>query len=387
MASSKDIVDSTTIDTALTALDEYVTLGRSGLRVSPVTLGAMTFGEQGGLGANFEESRKVFDHYYESGGNFIDTANIYTNGDSERFLGDYISDKRSDIVLASKYTISPAFGGILAGTPLNRPNVNSGGNGRRSLAESIDASLKRLRTGSLDVLYVHMYDWLTPIEETIRALDDVVRSGKAHYIAISDAPAWVVSRANTIAELRGWSQFIGLQTKYSLVDRSYEYDLLPAASYLGLGTVTWGILESGLLTGKYPRPAPSSTPKEPTTFREAFALGAADEKAWAIVDEVKAVAQEIGRTPAQVATNWTLQRLGVTSILAGARTVDQLKQNLEALTFTLTPEQIARLDKISEPAPTQIPFSTRFVKNGGWATYIQPGKSKPAPEFHGTLGF
>ncbi|KAJ1963165.1 hypothetical protein GGI12_002220, partial [Dipsacomyces acuminosporus] len=223
--------------------------------------------------------------------------------------------------------------------------------------------------------------------ETIRALDDVVRSGKAHYIAISDTPSWVISKANAIAELRGWTQFIGVQTKYSLVDRSYEYDLLPAASHLGIGTITWGILESGLLAGKYSRPDPTN-PKEAATFRERYALGAAtDDKAWAIVDEVKAIAQEIDRTPAQVVTNWTLQRPGITSILAGARTVDQLKQNLEALTFTLTPEQIARLDKVSEPAPTQIPFSTRFVMNGGWSSFMQPGKSKPAPEFRGTLGF
>ncbi|KAI8323714.1 aldo/keto reductase [Martensiomyces pterosporus] len=349
MSSSKDTVDSTAVNKALTALDEYVTLGKSGLRVSPVNLGAMTFGEAGGFGANLEDSRKVFDYYYENGGNFVDTANIYTNGDSERFLGDFISDKRSDI--------------------------------------SIDASLKRLRTGSLDVLYVHVYDWLTPIEETIRALDDVVRSGKAHYIAISDTPSWVISRANTIAELRGWSQFIGLQTKYSLIDRSFEYDLLPATSHLGLGTVTWGILESGFLTGKYSR-ADAEASKENASFRATVALSAtSNEKSWDILDEVKAVAQEVGRTPAQVATNWTLQRPGVTSILAGARTVDQLKQNLEALEFTLTPEQIARLDKVSEPSPAQIPFSTRFVQNGGWSTYIQPGKSKPAPEFRRTLGF
>ncbi|KAJ1959686.1 hypothetical protein GGI12_004208 [Dipsacomyces acuminosporus] len=387
MSSSKDTVDTTTIDTALTALDEYVTLGKSGLRVSPVTLGAMTFGEYAGFGASYEESRKVFDHYYENGGNFVDTANTYTDGNSERFLGDYISDKRSDIVLASKYTINPPFAKVLAGESAGRVNINAGGNGRRNLAESIDASLKRLRTGNLDVLYVHVYDWLTPIEETIRALDDVVRSGKAHYIAISDTPSWVISKANTIADLRGWTQFIGLQTKYSMLDRSYEYDLLPAVSHLGLGTVAWGILESGLLTGKYSRPQPNDT-EQAATLRERFALGAAtDDKAWAIVDEVKAIAQEIDRTPAQVATNWTLQRPGITSVLAGARTVDQLKQNLEALTFTLTPEQIARLDKVSEPAPSQIPFSTRFVKNGSWASFMQAGKSKPAPEFRSTLGF
>ncbi|KAI8320110.1 aldo/keto reductase [Martensiomyces pterosporus] len=387
MSSLKDTADSTAVDKVLTALDEYVTLGRSGLRISPVTLGAMTFGEATGFGANLEESRKVFDYYYENGGNFVDTANIYTNGDSERFLGDFISDKRSDVVLASKYTTSPHLVEARAGESARRHNVNAGGNSRRNLAESIDASLKRLRTGNLDILYVHVYDWLTPIDETIRALDDVVRSGKAHYIAISDAPSWVFSTANTIASLRGWSQFIGLQTKYSLVDRSFEYDLLPAASYLGLGTVPWGILESGFLTGKYSR-SDFEGATDQGTFRKALVAGAAaNAQAWDVLDEVKAVAQEVGRTPAQVATNWALQRPGVTSILAGARTVDQLKQNLEALEFTLTPEQIARLDKVSEPSPTQVPFSTRFVQNGGWSTFLQPGKSKPAPEFRQTLGF
>ncbi|KAI8323715.1 Aldo/keto reductase [Martensiomyces pterosporus] len=303
MSSSKDTADSTAVNKALTALDEYVTLGKSGLRISPVTLGAMTFGEAGGFGANLEDSRKVFDYYYENGGNFVDTANIYTGGDSERFLGDFISDKRSDIVLASKYTTSPHLVEVVAGLPPRKLN------------------------------------------------------------------------------------FIGLQTKYSLIDRSFEYDLLPVTSHLGLGTVPWGILESGFLTGKYSR-SDFEGGSGQTTLRKSLAAGAAaNAQAWDILDEVKAVAQEVGRTPAQVATNWTLQRPGVTSILAGTRTVDQLKQNLEALEFTLTPEQIARLDKVSEPSHAQIPFSTRFVQNGGWSTYIQPGKSKPAPEFRHTLGF
>ncbi|KAJ1931318.1 hypothetical protein FBU59_006754, partial [Linderina macrospora] len=170
---SKDTVDSTTTDQVLTSLDEYVQFGRSGIRVSPVSLGAMTFGASTGFGVDFEESRKVFDYYYEQGGNFVDTANMYSNGDSERYVGDLISDKRSDIILASKYSLNPQAGEALSGLSPGRVNPNRGGNGRRSLAESIDASLKRLRTGSLDILYVHAFDWLTPIEETIRALDDV----------------------------------------------------------------------------------------------------------------------------------------------------------------------------------------------------------------------
>ncbi|KAJ1933182.1 hypothetical protein EC988_009204, partial [Linderina pennispora] len=250
---TKDTVDSTSTDQVLTSLDEYLQFGRSGIRVSPVALGAMTFGSNSGFGVDFEESRKVFDHYYEQGGNFVDTANVYSNGDSERYLGDLISDKRSDIVLASKYTANPKVGAKFAGLEPGRINPNGGGNGRRSLAESIDASLKRLRTGALDIMYIHMYDWSTPIEETLRALDDTVRSGKVHYLAVSDTPAWVFSKANAIAELRGWTQFVGLQTKYSLLERSYEYDLLPATLDSGMATVPWGILDSGFLTGKYER--------------------------------------------------------------------------------------------------------------------------------------
>ncbi|ORX70943.1 aldo/keto reductase [Linderina pennispora] len=366
------------------SLDEYLQFGRSGIRVSPVALGAMTFGSNSGFGVDFEESRKVFDHYYEQGGNFVDTANVYSNGDSERYLGDLISDKRSDIVLASKYTANPKVGAKFAGLEPGRINPN-GGSGRRSLAESIDASLKRLRTGALDILYMHVFDWSTPIEETMRALDDVVRSGKAHYVAISGSPSWVVARANTIAELRGWTQFVGLQTKYSLLERSYEYDLLPIAAEFGMATVPWGILDSGFLTGKYER----STAKDlqVTSLRTAIVKKQTeDDKNWEILDEVKAIAQEIGRTPAQVATNWTLQRPGITSILAGARTVDQLQGNLQALEFTLTPEQIARLDTVSKPDSRCIPFTAREFMNGGWEQTFQAGKSKPAPRFQFTLG-
>ncbi|KAJ1932482.1 hypothetical protein FBU59_006358, partial [Linderina macrospora] len=191
--------------------------------------------------------------------------------------------------------------------------------------------------------------------------------------------------ANTIAELRGWTQFIGLQTKYSLLDRSYEYDLLPVTLDSGMATVPWGILESGFLTGKYERPTANEF--QVTGLRTAFVNQVlADDKNWDILDEVKAIAQEVGRTSAQVATNWALQRPGITSILAGAKTVDQLKDNLLALDFTLTPEQIARLDAVSKPSPREVPFSTRLMQTGGWAKYMVPGKSKPAAPYRFTLG-
>ncbi|KAJ1877906.1 hypothetical protein H4R99_000059 [Coemansia sp. RSA 1722] len=386
---SKDTVDSTSVNKALTALDEYVAFGRSGLRISPVTLGTMTFGKGGGTGEGMEESCKVFNHYYENGGNFFDTANIYSDGDSERFLGDLISDKRSDLVLASKYSGGKDFGKMLNGNPVDpnkRFNVNSGGNGRISLVQAVADSLGRLRTGHLDVLYVHMYDWSTPIEETVRALDDVVRSGKASYIAISDTPSWAIAKANTIAELRGWTQFIGLQTKYSLLDRSYEYDLLPAVAHLNMATVPWGVLDAGFLTGKY-KPEDFENPNS-ASFRQQmvnWSLGL--NKSWDVLDEVKKIAKEIGRTPAQVATNWIMQKPGVTSILVGARNVTQLKQNLEAMEFTLTAEQMERLDAVSAPMRSQIPFSARHYMDGNWKTYFHVGKTKPAPEFRSLLGY
>ncbi|KAF9368704.1 hypothetical protein CPC16_005110, partial [Podila verticillata] len=211
----KNTTDSSAINNTLTALDQYVLLGNSGLRVSPLSLGCMTFGEQWGFGTNTEQSRKMFDRYYEAGGNFFDTANCYTNGDSERFLGEYISGKRSECVVATKYT------GVKRGNP------NASGNHRKSLVESLDASLKRMGTGYTDIIYVHLWEYRTPVQEVMRALDDVVRSGKALYVGISDAPAWVVSSANMLADLRGLTPFITMQTRFSMLNRSLEAEIQP----------------------------------------------------------------------------------------------------------------------------------------------------------------
>ncbi|POG70779.1 aldo/keto reductase [Rhizophagus irregularis DAOM 181602=DAOM 197198] len=211
------------------ALDDYVLLGRSGLRVSPLCLGTLTFGEQWNLGSNKEESKKVFDLYYERGGNFFDTASNYNYGESERFLGDYVSDKRSNVVIATKYTSNTT-----AMQKDIRLNPNLGGNHRKSLVENLDESLKRLNMSYVDILYVHAYEFRTPIEEFMRSLDDAVRSGKVLYVAASNFPSWALARANTFAELRGWSSFIGLQTRYNLLDRSLEFDLQPACAELDL---------------------------------------------------------------------------------------------------------------------------------------------------------
>ncbi|RIA85482.1 aldo/keto reductase [Glomus cerebriforme] len=339
------------------ALDDYVLLGRSGLRVSPLCLGALTFGESWGIGADKDESKKVFDLYYEKGGNFFDTACVYNFGESERFLGDYVSDKRSDVVIATKYTSNASalrseerYNQKPGNKSAIRYNPNGGGNHRKSLVENLDESLKRLNMSYVDIFYVHAYEYRTPIEEFMRSLDDVL------YVAASDIPSWAFSRANTIAELRGWSPFIGLQTRYNLLDRSLEFDLQPACAELDVGIIPWGIIAEGFLTGKYTRE--SSTGLKVGMRNNSVTKLSKVEKNWKILDEVKAIAEEIGRTPVQVALNWTQQKPGITSPLIGARTVAQLEENLKSLEFKLTPEQMKRLDEVSKP--TEIPFPYSF---------------------------
>ena len=219
---------------------QYKLLGKSGLRVSELCLGTMTFGEDWGWGASKEESKKIYDVFREAGGNFIDTANIYTNGTSEEYLGEFIATERDAIVLATKYT-----------NGLGDGNPNGSGNQRKSMVQSVEGSLKRLGTDYIDVLWLHTWDFMTPAEEVMRAFDDLIRAGKVLYIGISDAPAWVVSQCNTLAELRGWTQFIGLQIEYSLIQRDPERDLLPMAHTLDVGVTAWSPLASGWLTGKY----------------------------------------------------------------------------------------------------------------------------------------
>ncbi|KAG0366834.1 aldo/keto reductase [Gamsiella multidivaricata] len=352
----KDTADSTAINKTLTALDNYVLLGKSGLRVSPLSLGTMTFGEEWGFGNNKETCKQIFDMYHEKGGNFYDTANIYTNGDSERFLGEYMADKRSECVIATKYSINPSATEALAGR-FSRPNPNAGGNHRKNLVESLDGSLKRLGTGYVDILYVHLWEYRTPIKEVMRALDDVVRAGKALYVAVSDTPSWVVSSANTMADLRGLSPFIGFQTRYNLLNRSLESDIQPMCADHGIGIVPWSVLAEGFLSGKHSRDQKASDSKRKGQVSAHFK----DDKNWRILDEVKAIAQECNRTPAQVAVNWTLQKPGITSPLIGVRTLKQLEDNLGALEFTLTESQMARLDLVSNPK--EWPFPHDVARN------------------------
>lgn len=320
-------------------LDTYRQLGRSGLRVSPLALGAATFGNEWGWGAEQDEARKLFDLYVERGGNFIDTAVTYTNGTSERMLGEFAKSKRDSLVLATKYTT------------LRRPDdPNSGGASRKSLFGAVETSLRQLNTDYIDLLYLHVWDSTTPVEEILRGLDDLVQQGKVLYVGISNTPAWQIARMQTIADLRGWSPLAALQLEYNLVERTGERDLIPMAQELGLGTVLWSPLAGGVLTGKYGREDMTASPAgDGESVRKSFnvALGGVTERSLAIVDVVKEVADELGHTPAQVGLAWTLQNPGVTAPIIGARTVDQLQQNLGALEVELAPSHLARLDEVS----------------------------------------
>lgn len=321
-------------------LDTYRLLGRSGLRVSPLALGAATFGTDWGWGAEQAEARKLFDRYVEGGGNFIDTAVTYTNGSSERLLADFTRTTRDSLVLSTKYST------------LRRPgDPNAGGTNRKNLFASVETSLRQLNTDYLDLLYLHVWDDTTPVEEILRGLDDLVRQGKVLYLAISNTPAWQVSRMQAIAELRGWSPLVALQIEYNLLERTGERDLLPMARELGLGVTPWSPLAGGLLTGKYTAQdsaaAPGSAAGDGTRREFNLAMGLINERNLGIVEVVKEIAREVEHTPAQVALAWTLCNPAVTAPTLGARTVAQLEDNLGALAVELTPAQLARLDEAS----------------------------------------
>ncbi|MCG8591093.1 MAG: aldo/keto reductase [Proteobacteria bacterium] len=306
---------------------KYRLLGKSGLRVSELALGAMTFGTEQ-WGVDEAESRRVYDAFRAAGGNFIDTANVYSAGRSESFLGEFMQEDRERIVLATKYT----------GVTRSR-DVNAAGNNRKNMMDSVHASLRRLQTDYVDLFWVHVRDFTTPIEEVMRGLDDLVRQGKVLYVGISDTPAWEVARANTLAELRGWTPFVGLQIRYSLLDRAVERELLPMARQLDLAVTPWDTLGSGVLTGKYNQ--------DPDTKGRAALRGRIRDRDLTIAAEVVKVADEIGRTPAQVALNWVRGGEGVIVPLVGAKTLDQLKDNLACLEFELDDAQRERLSEAS----------------------------------------
>jgi aryl-alcohol dehydrogenase-like predicted oxidoreductase len=319
----------------------YKLFGKSGLRVSELCLGTMTFGEDWGWGASREVSRHIFDRFAEAGGNFVDTSINYTDGSSEKFLGDFIAADRDHFVVATKCSLST-----------RKDDPNAGGNGRKNMVQSLNTSLKRLKSDYVDLFWLHMWDFTTPVEEVMRGLDDLVRAGKVLYAGVSDTPAWVVASANTLADLRGWSRFVGLQLPYSLADRAAERDLLPMARATDMAVTTWGILEGGELTGKYN--SPSAEPRRSER---------ASQRTMSLAEEVVKIAREAGRSPAQVAINWVRQQQHRAEIIPilGARTEAQVADNLAVLDWTLDDDQLTRLDKLS---PIQLGFPHDFLSSG-----------------------
>jgi aryl-alcohol dehydrogenase-like predicted oxidoreductase len=324
----------------IASLSDYSLLGRSGLRVAPLCLGTMTFGTEWGWGADADTSRAVFNRYREAGGNFIDTADGYTNGHSEELLGQLIKEtnSRDQIVLATKFTFNGRPG-----------DPNAGGNGRKNIHRALEGSLRRLQTDYVDLYWLHSWDMLTPIEEVLSTLNGLVQSGKVRYIGLSNTPAWYLARMQTIAELRGYEKVCSLQLEYSLVERHIEREHIPAALELGMGVCPWSPLASGLLSGKYKREGEGEG-------RLAAAKGSGNplfnkltEKNFQIVDALLSVAKEIDRSPAQVALNWITKRPGVTSTLIGATKVSQLEDNLAALEFDIPAELSQKLEEVSRP--------------------------------------
>lgn len=311
----------------------YKLLGRSGLRVSELCLGTMTFGEAWGWGASPEVCLEIFEAYREAGGNFIDTSTNYTEGQSEEILGDLIKADRDSLVLATKYSL----------TSTGSEDPNSGGNSRKNMMQTVDRSLRRLKTDHLDLLYLHMWDYLTPVDEVMRGLDDLVRSGKVSYIGISDSPSWIVAQANTLAELRGWSRLVALQVPYSLLDRGVERAALPAAEHWEMAVLPWGVLEGGILTGKYQGSLETPARHDPDTVKQL------PEKVQQVLAELKRISQEVGRPMAQVALNWVRAQLPQPVIpLIGVRTVEQLQDNLAVLEWELSGDHIQALDHVSQ---------------------------------------
>lgn len=311
------------------------------MRVSPLALGTMTFGSDWGWGADDAEARRIFDAYVDGGGNFIDTAVNYTNGASERILGQLLKGRRERIVISTKFTMSR-----------DPSDPNAGGNHRMNLVRSVETSLKQLDTDRIELLNLHAWDFTTSAEEVMRALDDLVRSGKVLYLGICNTPAWKVAELQTMADLRGWSPLVALQIEYSLIERSVEHELIPMAQAMGLGVMPWSPLGGGILTGKYGRDdlhEEGGADVSPTRKGVIASFGHLTERSLGIADVVSAVARDIGATPSQVALAWTLSNPAVVAPVIGARTLAQVQDNLGALHIRLDNEHIARLEQASAP--------------------------------------
>lgn len=331
----------------------YKLLGKSGLRVSELCLGTMTFGEEWGWGASKEECKKMYDAYLKEGGNFIDTANRYTEGTSESIVGELIESERENIVLATKYTLK-----------MKQGDPNWSGNHRKNMVQSLHHSLKRLKTDYIDLYYIHAWDFTTGVDEVLRSLDDAVRQGKILHIGISDTPAWLVSQMNTIAELRGWTSFVGLQVEYSLVQRTVERELLPMARAFDMAVLPWSPLGAGVLTGKFS----SGNKVENTRLKEGSSR--LSERNMKIADEVIAVAKQIGVSASQVALAWLLHQKGVNIPIIGGSKALQIEDNLGCLNVKLSEEHLKRLNEISK---IELGFPHDFLNAGNIKDLIFAG--------------
>lgn len=307
---------------------KYKLLGRSGLKVSELCLGTMGFGTENGWGADKDASFEIMDAYANAGGNFLDTANLYKNGTSEKIIGEYLANHDRDyFVVATKYSLKD-----------NITNPNASGNNRKNMMRSVEESLKRLKTDFIDLLYLHIWDDITPIDEVLRGMDDLVRQGKVNYVAISDTPAWVIAKGNTLAELMGWSPLIALQIEYSLIARTPERELIPMAKHFGMTVTPWAPLGGGALTGKYLRGEQGRV--KPDSKRR-------NDKAVEITKVVMSIADELGVSPGNVALKWTMQQGFHCIPIVGATKLNQLEDNLKTVDVTLTDDHLKRLDEVS----------------------------------------
>jgi aryl-alcohol dehydrogenase-like predicted oxidoreductase len=349
-------------------LTDYTTVGRSGLRVSPLCLGTMTFGTEWGFGVDEGPSREMFDRYIGSGGNFIDTADGYTNGHSEEMVGKFVTEKklRDRAVIATKFTFNAEPG-----------NPNAGGNGRKNIHRALEGSLRRLQTDYIDLYYVHAWDRVTPVEEVISTLGGLVQAGKIRYYAFSDVPAWYVARAQTLAEKEGKERPVALQLEYSLVERNIDRELLPASQEFGLAICPWSPLAGGFLSGKYRREGEDWKGEGRfDQFRKSASpmLRKLSERHWKILDATTDVAKKLGKTPAQIALNWVVTQPGITSTILGATKIAQLEDNLGAIEFTIPAELRKTLEQASaiEPGAPYAFFGTMIQSRIAGGTALHP---------------
>ena len=353
-----------------TQMGSYYLLGNSGLRVSPLCLGTMTFGTEWGWGSDAATAASLYDRFLDAGGNFVDTADLYTEGESEKQLGTLMAERgqRDRLVVATKFSFS-----------LTQGDPNAGGNGRKHIVKALEASLRRLKTDYVDLYWLHIWDTLTPVEEVMRTLDDLVRAGKIRYVGFSDVPAWYAARAQTLAEWRGTVPLCALQLEYSLAERSIEREHIPAALELGMAVQPWSPLAGGLLTGKYRKDSTGRLATQAASgggHVERFT-----ERNARIVEVLCEVAAEVEKTPAQVALNWVAGRRGIAATLIGATRLSQLEDNLAALSFTLPNEARSRLDAVSAPDDC-FPYSF-FTSHVAKRTTGHTNVQREAPAFRG----